>query len=83
MVLRRYTTGTMPPAGSTLDCLYDLRKDASLSQQELAERSGVSRQTILRLEQGERLARPSTMRKIARALGVKPNQLIAPIKTST
>jgi transcriptional regulator with XRE-family HTH domain len=46
----------------------------ALSQEELAEKSGVSRTTIIKLEAG-RDAWPITVRKLADALGVKPQDL--------
>lgn len=55
--------------------LRGLRERASLSQMELAERSGVSRATIADLEAGKRPARPSTRRKLAAALRVEPHEL--------
>lgn len=55
--------------------LRGLRERASLSQMELAQRSGVSRATIADLEAGKRPARPATRRKIAAALGVEPHEL--------
>ena len=56
--------------------LRELRDEASLSQMELAQRSGVSRATIADLEAGKRPARPSTRRKLAEALGVEPKELM-------
>lgn len=55
--------------------LRELRDRASLSQEELAEKSGVSRATIAELEAGKRAAQPKTRRKIAEALGVEPREL--------
>jgi transcriptional regulator with XRE-family HTH domain len=55
--------------------LRQLRERAALSQQDLAERSNVSRATIADLESGKRSARPSTRRKLAEALGVRPDEL--------
>ena len=46
-----------------------------MTQEELAEASGVSRNTISRLETGTQEARPSTVRKLADALGVEPEHL--------
>ena len=57
--------------------LRKLRERASYSQMELAERSGVSRATIADLELGKRGARPKTRRKLARALGVEPWELVS------
>ena len=57
--------------------LRELRERASFSQMELAERSGVSRATIADLELGKRGARPKTRRKLARALGVEPWELVS------
>jgi transcriptional regulator with XRE-family HTH domain len=55
--------------------LRQLRERATLSQEDLAERSNVSRATIADLEGGKRSARPSTRRKLAEALGVRPDEL--------
>jgi transcriptional regulator with XRE-family HTH domain len=50
--------------------LRDLREERGFSQYGLAQESGVGRSTIAALETGERGAHPSTMRALARALGV-------------
>lgn len=55
--------------------LRELREHASLSQMELAERSGVSRATIADLERGKRKPHPRTRRKLAEALKVEPHEL--------
>ena len=47
-----------------------------LTQEELAEASGVSRDAIARLESTGRSALPSTGRKLAGALGVEPAELV-------
>ena len=57
--------------------LRAIREQNALSQQQLADKSGVSRYTIGRLENGERSARPSTTQKLAKALGVEPKDLMA------
>lgn len=56
--------------------LRRLRERAMLSQQDLAEISGVSRDAIARLETTDRSALPSTGRKLAKALEVSPAELI-------
>jgi transcriptional regulator with XRE-family HTH domain len=59
----------------TTSRLRELRDTASLSQEELAELSGVSRATIAALELGKRKPHPKTRRKLAKALGVEPVEL--------
>jgi transcriptional regulator with XRE-family HTH domain len=50
----------------------------ALSQADLADSSGISREAISRLETSQRPARPSTIRKLATALGIEPHQLYGP-----
>jgi len=50
--------------------LRELREERGFSQYGLAQESGVGRSTIAALEAAERGAHPSTMRALARALGV-------------
>jgi len=56
--------------------LRELRRQSVLSMRELEEASGVSYNTIWRLETGKTGAQPRTIRKIARALGVDPSELV-------
>ena len=56
--------------------LRGLRRRAVLSQDQLAEKSGVARDTISKLETGQRKAYPSTIRKLAAGLEVKPQLLL-------
>jgi transcriptional regulator with XRE-family HTH domain len=53
-----------------LEGVRDLRERRMLSQQELADRAGVSLFTVQRIERGEGSVRPKTGRAIADALGV-------------
>lgn len=55
--------------------LRELRERRALSQYELAEQSGVSRQTVIRLENGGE-SQPRTVRKLAEFFGVEPAELI-------
>ena len=55
--------------------LREERKRSRLTQEELALISGVDRVSIARLETGATKAKPETMRKLARALKVKPEDL--------
>lgn len=56
--------------------LRELRQRRVLTLHELEERSGVSYNTIWRLENGRGGAQPRTLRKLATALGVEPEELI-------
>lgn len=56
--------------------LRRIRQGAVMSQEELAERSGVARDTISKLETGRRGAYPSTIRKLAAGLEVQPQMLM-------
>src|ERR687898_3303935 len=60
--------------------LKQLREEAVLTVHELAEASGVSDDTISKIENGQRVARPNTLRKLARALNVSPQELRRPAK---
>ena len=58
--------------------LRQVREQQVMTQEELAEKSGVTQATISRLEHGAHDARMSTIRKVAKALGVDLRELIAP-----
>src|SRR5215210_4403292 len=60
--------------------LKQLREEAVLTVHELAEASGVSDDTISKIENGQRVARPNTLRKLAHALNVSPQELRRPAK---
>ena len=57
--------------------LRRLREAEPLTVRELAERSGVSYNTVTMLENSHRTANPSTVRGLAAALGVEPQELMA------
>jgi transcriptional regulator with XRE-family HTH domain len=63
-----------PVAG--LPGLRPAREAKLLTQQELANASGVSRLTITELETGARNARPATIRRLAAALDVTGQELL-------
>ena len=56
--------------------LKTLRRLRALSQEELAEESGVGRATISRIERGETGAHGRTLRRLAKALGVGVEELV-------
>ena len=60
-----------------VDRLKTLRQLRAMSQEELAEESGVGRATVSRIERGETGAHGKTLRKLAKALGVKVSELVA------
>lgn len=51
-----------------------------MSQEQLAERSGVARDTISKLETGRRKAYPVTVRKLAAGLDVEPRLLLGGVE---
>jgi transcriptional regulator with XRE-family HTH domain len=53
-----------------------LRTLAALTQEELATRAGITATALSRIERDEAEPRPSTLRKLATALGVEPRELI-------
>jgi transcriptional regulator with XRE-family HTH domain len=56
--------------------LRETRKRKLLTQEQLAERSGVGIATIIRIERNQVEPRGSTIRKLAEALGVEPEELV-------
>ncbi len=72
----RHRVGTTPDMEVNVERLRTLRGEHVLTLRELAEVAGVSKDTIWRLENGHSEAHPSTIRKLARALGVQPKELV-------
>jgi transcriptional regulator with XRE-family HTH domain len=58
--------------------LRDVRLRRLVTQADLAERSGLAVSTISALEQGSHTAALGTVRRLATALGVEPEALMAP-----
>src|SRR5688572_30531381 len=58
--------------------LKDVRQRKALTKQQLADRAGVNRVTIARIEGGKDEPFPTTVRKVADALGVDPEDLLEP-----
>jgi transcriptional regulator with XRE-family HTH domain len=63
--------------------LKDVRQRKALTQQQLADRAGVNRVTIARIEGGKDEPFPTTVRKVADALGVEPEDLSEPMARMT
>ena len=55
--------------------LYELRRAAGLSQEELAARSGVSAASLIKYESGEMTPGIDKVISMAEALGCTPNDL--------
>lgn len=62
--------------------MRELREQAVLSQSDLAEKAGVSKTTIIKIEQGKISPHPTTIRKLAAALGVEASDLMRRLKKS-
>lgn len=57
--------------------LFDRRVDAALTQEQLADKAGLKRLTVSRLERGEK-ATLTTVHKLADALNCRPVDLMRP-----
>ncbi|MDX1758573.1 MAG: helix-turn-helix domain-containing protein [Arenibacter algicola] len=62
--------------GNLAKRVKELRKRNGLSQEELTENSGLSLRTIQRIENGETQPTGDTLKRIAKALNVTPNELV-------
>jgi transcriptional regulator with XRE-family HTH domain len=58
-----------------MERLAELREQRALTLRELSAMSGVAADTINQIELGHRKARPSTLRKLAKALDVEVTDL--------
>lgn len=63
--------------------LAELREQRALTLRELSALSGIATDTINQIELGHRKPRPSTLRKVAKALGVEPQELRGTEETAT
>jgi DNA-binding Xre family transcriptional regulator len=76
IVLELQETYTSGMVEVNVDRLKVLRHQRLLTLRELEQRSGVAYNTIWHLENGKRGAQPRTLRKLARALDVEPEELV-------
>ncbi len=60
--------------------LVEARKSADMTQNQLADRSGLSRSAIARLEAGETSVSSDRLFDLAKALGVRLSDLIAAVE---
>lgn len=75
-VRQRHNEPQSAMASSVSINLRSLRQRQAYSQAELAELAGVRKVTVARIELGRVNPRPRTIRKLAKALGVEPWQLL-------
>ena len=68
--------GTMAAVVYIGERLKDLRIQRALTQEELAAKAGIGKNTVNRMERNLTEPRPSTLRKLAGALGVDPAELV-------
>jgi transcriptional regulator with XRE-family HTH domain len=67
----------MSPAQALAMRIKLLREQRRMTQEELAARAGISRGYLARLETARQDPRLSTIEKLAKALRVKPAELLA------
>ena len=67
---------TMPVMVKIGERLKDLRIARALTQEELAAKAGMGKNTVNRMERNITEPRPSTLRKLSEALGVDPAELV-------
>lgn len=58
------------------DNIFKLRKDCKLSQEQLAEKINVTRQTISNWELGETAPNPTQLKLLSKALNVSIDELL-------
>jgi transcriptional regulator with XRE-family HTH domain len=54
--------------------LWRMRK--AVTQEELAEKAGININTVTRIERNQTEPRPTTIGKLAKALGIDPSELV-------
>ena len=57
--------------------IREIRKNLGMTQDELSEKSGISRATVWKLETGDEVTMTKTLLAIAKALGVSVSELFA------
>lgn len=77
------TRTSVPPVWSVADRLRKARESAGLDQRELAERAGISRQTVSNAERGAGHPQRATLRVWAMATGVPLEWLLEGDKPAT
>ncbi len=73
---RKGARETCQNRSTQLPHLRELRQSSGLSQRDLGRLAGISSGTVYRVENGLRGAYASTVRKLAAALGVSPEEVV-------
>jgi transcriptional regulator with XRE-family HTH domain len=73
---RRQADRTTKPRPHVGDCIAQLRRERGLTQESLAERAGISRETVKKIERQKRSPSLSMLETLAEALGVPVGDLI-------
>lgn len=68
----------MATAVNKVQTIREWRYERFLSQEELAERAGLSHALVSHAETGKNRPRPRSLRAIAQALGIEPAQIKLP-----
>jgi DNA-binding XRE family transcriptional regulator len=81
----RGRVGEEREAAMTAKTLSEYRAERYLTVDEFAELIGVTPQTLYRIARGETRPRPTTIRRIAKSLGVHPTEIaeFAPNRTGS
>lgn len=72
---------SIPEKGENMETLKNKRSELGLSYRELAQRTGLSAQTLWNIENGVNSPNLNSLRSIARGLGVTVEELIQEPKT--
>ncbi len=68
-------TAAVPRKLIEIRTLLEWRRARLQTIRELAAKAGVSTRTVLRVEHGEQIPHPGTIKKLSEALGVEPAQV--------
>ena len=63
--------------------LRELRLSKGLTQESLAQKAGIHKSTVYRIEDGKTQPSPTTMTKLSRALETTPERLTAELREPT
>jgi len=59
-----------------MNCLKQIRESKKISQVELANKTGIAQPNVSTYENGKKRMREDTIRRFAKALGVRPGEIL-------